>query len=184
MVFQQLFRMIALALILSICFSGPSSMAQSASSYAGKVEKAAKASVGKQMWKKGYGLRDGGLGCAASVSNVLNVAGISYVRSAATKYMRNQILTGSLKVKEYVIKSGEEGPIDDKRLESVAKPGDVLVAFMDPLPRGNIGPKAHCGIMAPANRIYTNDWNNGIWTHGDIHRYFDSYRYIRVLRFL
>lgn len=149
-----------------------------------KIVQAASTSVGKKMWNKGYGLRSGGLGCAASVSNVLNLAGIDYVHSAATKYMRGQILKGKGKVQEFVIKSGGDAPIDDRRLSKVARPGDVLVAFMNPLPQGNIGPKAHCGIIGSPGKVYTNDWNDGIWKHGNIHRYFDSYRHIRVIRFL
>ena len=151
-----------------IFLSIPLSAAQSKPT-AQKIEETARSLVGKEMWKSGYGLKNGGLGCAASVSNVLNEAGIKYVRSAATKFMRLQILKGKLKVKEYVVKEGGNGPIDDKKLLSVARPGDVLVAFMNPLPQGNIGPKAHCGIIGRNGRVYTNDWNDGIWKNGNIY---------------
>lgn len=134
------------------------------------------------MWKSGYGLKSGGLGCAASVSNVLKVAGIKHVSSPVTLVMRRQILKGPLKASEYVIKDGQAGPIDDSVVTRMAKPGDVLVAFTDPLPKGNIGPKAHCGVIGERGTVYTNDWNDGIWKNADIHTYFDSYKYIRVLR--
>lgn len=133
------------------------------------------------MWK-GFGLGDGSLGCAASLSNVLKKAGIKYAYSPVTKFVRQKLLSGPIKTSEFVIKQGGEGPIDDKTVATVARPGDVLVAFMDPLPRGNIGPKAHCGIIGPKGTVFTNDWNDGIWKHADIHTYFDSYRHIRVIR--
>lgn len=171
--------------VLTLAMTGSSAPAFSqASTTARSISKAAQDCVGKEMWKNGYGLPSGGLGCAASVSNVLNKAGIAYVRTPVTLYMRRQILGGKLKVKEFVIKNGEKGAIDDTRLKEIARRGDVLVAFMNPLPGGNIGPKAHCGIIGAPGYVYTNDWNDGIWKHGNIHDYFDSYRYIRVLRFL
>ena len=171
--------------VLTLALTGGHAPAHSqASTTAKSINKAAQDCVGKEMWKKGYGLKSGGLGCAASVSNVLNKAGIAYVRTPVTLYMRRQILQGKLKVKEFVIKNGEKGGIDDTRLNEIARRGDVLVAFMNPLPGGNIGPKAHCGIIGAPGHVFTNDWNDGIWKHGNIHDYFDSYRYIRVLRFL
>lgn len=147
-----------------------------------KIASAARDCVGKEMWRTGYGLKSGGLGCAASVSNVLKVAGVKHVGSPVTLYMRRQILKGPPEASEYVIKNGGDDPIDDGAVRKNARPGDVLVAFMDPLPRGNIGPKAHCGIIGPNGSVFTNDWNDGVWKNSDIHTYFDSYRYIRVLR--
>ncbi|MBX3149516.1 hypothetical protein KF728_05100 [Candidatus Obscuribacterales bacterium] len=151
------------------------------SAHSQEILNAAKASVGKEMWK-GFGLPNGGLGCAASLSNVLGKAGVKYARSPVTKVVRQKLLGGPVKTAEYVVKEGGDGPINDRALAKVAKPGDVLVAFMDPLPKGNIGPKAHCGIIGPDGTVFTNDWNDGIWKHADIHTYFDSYRHIRVIR--
>ena len=172
---------IALAIFLAFIVV-PFSHAQTQVKTSKKIEIAAKDSLGKEMWG-GFGLKSGHLGCAASVSNVLNKAGVKYIHSAATKYMRNQILKGKIKVTEHVLKNGGTKPVSDKALLEIAKPGDVLVAFMDPLPRGNIGPKAHCGIMGAGGKVYTNDWNDGKWKYASIHRYFDSYKYMRVLRF-
>ncbi len=151
------------------------------SKHAKDILSAAKQSVGKEMWK-GFGLPNGGLGCAASLSNVLKKAGVSYAYSPVTKSVRQKLLSGPIKTSEFVVKSGGEKPIDDSTLASVVRPGDVLVAFMDPLPVGNIGPKAHCGIIGPNGTVFTNDWNDGIWKHASIHTYFDSYRHIRVIR--
>lgn len=170
------------ALVIAI-FVVPISRAQSvSSSLSTKIEKAAQDSVGKKMWF-GFGLPNGHLGCAASVSNVLKKAGIKNVSSAATKYMRAKIRKSAYKTQEFRIKEGGNKAIDDKRLAQVAKPGDVLIAFMDPLPKGNIGPKAHCGIISRNGKVFTNDWNDGIWKHASIHTYFDSYEYLRVIRF-
>jgi hypothetical protein len=151
--------------------------------YSKSILAAARQSVGKEMWR-GFGLGDGSLGCAASLSNVLGKAGVKYARSPVTKFVRQKLLAGPVQVSEFVIKNGGDAPIDDKTVARVARSGDVLVAFMDPLPRGNIGPKAHCGIVGPEGTVFTNDWNDGIWKHADIHTYFDSYRHIRVIRLL
>lgn len=151
------------------------------SAHSKEILSAAKESVGKEMWK-GFGLPNGGLGCAASLSNVLGKAGVKYARSPVTKFVRQKLLEGPVKTSEYVVKEGGDGPINDRALAKVARPGDVLVAFMDPLPKGNIGPKAHCGIIGPEGTVFTNDWNDGIWKHANIHTYFDSYRHIRVIR--
>lgn len=158
-----------------------SSAVDADSKHAKNILAAAQHSVGKEMWK-GFGLSNGGLGCAASLSNVLKKAGLSYTYSPVTKAVRQKLLLGPIKTSEFVVKSGGEKPIDDSILASVARPGDVLVAFMDPLPGGNIGPKAHCGIIGPNGTVFTNDWNDGIWKHASIHTYFDSYRHIRVIR--
>ncbi len=147
-----------------------------------RIVAAAEKSVGKRMWKDGFGLPDGRLGCAASLSNVLKSAGLSYSSSPVTKVVRQKLLKGPHKCDEYVIKNGGDAPISDQVVLRVSRPGDVLVAFMDPLPKGSIGPRAHCGIIGPGGTVFTNDWNDGIWKNGNIHDYFDSYRYIRVIR--
>lgn len=145
------------------------------------ILKAARGSVGKEMWR-GYGLEDGRLGCAASLSSVLKTAGIKYATSLRTRDVRSKLIKGPNRVTEYDLKTGGNDSIDDARVKSLAKPGDVLVAFMDPFPRCSVGARAHCGIIGENGSVYTNDWNNGVWTHGNIHTYFDSYKYIRVSR--
>lgn len=153
----------------------------SETSYSKRILAAARGSVGQEMWK-GFGLPNGSLGCAASLSAVLGKAGVKYSRSPVTKVVRQKLLGGPVRASEFIVKDGGDGPINDRTLARVARPGDVLVAFMDPLPRGNIGPKAHCGIIGPDGTVFTNDWNDGIWKHASIHTYFDSYRHIRVIR--
>lgn len=161
--------------------SSSEARSNSETSYAKKILAAARGSVGQEMWK-GFGLPNGGLGCAASLSNVLGKAGVRYPRSPVTKVVRQKLLAGPVRASEFIVKEGGDGPINDRTLAGLARPGDVLVAFMDPLPRGNVGPKAHCGIIGPDGTVFTNDWNDGIWKHASIHTYFDSYRHIRVIR--
>ncbi len=158
-----------------------SASVQSKANKSTSILHAAEESVGKKMWK-GFGLADGSLGCAASLSNVLALAGVKYARAPLTKVVRQKLINGPIKASEHVIKAGGDGPIDDATVSKVARPGDVLVAFMDPLPRGSVGPKAHCGIIGPNATVFTNDWNDGIWKHASIHTYFDSYRHINVIR--
>jgi hypothetical protein len=148
-----------------------------------KIAETAKDSLGKEMWK-GYGLRNGFLGCAAAVSNVLNKAGIKDAHSAGVVLMRNQLLKSSNKTCEFVLKDGSKDPIDEHLLVQTAEPGDVLLAFMDPPSKPNTGGNAHCGIMSEGPFVYTNDWNDGIWKRVNIHQMFDYYRHVRLLRIL
>ncbi len=144
-----------------------------------KILKAANSSVGKKMWF-GYGLSSGQLGCAAALCNVLKASGITSGKSATVVVVRRQLLA-ERGAKEIVIKS-QPGDIDDQNLTKLAKPGDILMAYMAPPPSLNGGPNAHCGIIGEDGTVYTNDWNDGIWKHSDIHKYFDFYPHIRVIR--
>lgn len=137
-------------------------------------------SIGNQMWQ-GYGLKNGYYGCAAAVCNVLKNAGHGGGDSAAVAIMRKQLLNAK-GVHEFVVKEGGYEAIDDKKLIALARPGDVLVAFLEKPDLPNTGPNAHCGIMGSGTRVFTNDWNDGIWKEGDIHQFFDSYKYVRLIR--
>jgi hypothetical protein len=148
---------------------------------AAHVYETAKACVGKEMWKPGYGLSKGTLGCAAAVCNVLKKSGTVEAHSAGVTVMRNQLLKAGCK--EYTIRGGPGQQLDDAILLRTAKPGDVLVAFKYPPGRANGGPDAHCGIIGQGTTIYSNNWNDGIWTELNIHLMFDYYPYVRVLRF-
>lgn len=64
----------------------------------------------------------------------------------------------------------------------LARPGDVLMAFMAPPNKPNGGPNAHCGIMAENADVFTNDWDDGIWKRLNIHVMFDHYPYVRLIR--
>jgi len=145
-----------------------------------KIFKAANSSLGKQMWN-GYGLRDGTLGCAASLSNILNKGGVKVAHSASVAAVRKQMLSTG-KFRELVLRNGEGDEIDEVKLKSMGKPGDVVLAFMRQPDRDNSGPSAHCGILGAQSNIYTNDWNDGVWKQLNIHIMFDHYPYIRLVR--
>jgi hypothetical protein len=149
--------------------------------YGKSIATTAKACLGKEMWKPGYGLPNGKLGCAAAVCNVLKKAGVKGVNSAGVVAMRNQLLSlpGS---KEFKIRSAEGSAIDDTKLLKVAQPGDIVLAFHDPPTKANSGPNAHCGIMGAGSQVYTNNWVDGIWTEVEMHQMFDYYPYIRLVR--
>lgn len=146
-----------------------------------KVSATAQSCLGKKMWG-GYGLSSGYLGCAAAVSNVLKKSGFSYGHSAAVTQLRNQLLASHC-VKEFVIRRGPATPLDDTKLNAIARPGDVVLAFAKPPESDwNGGGNAHCGILSSSTEICTNDWNDGIWKKLNIHLMFDYYPYLRIVR--
>lgn len=146
-----------------------------------KIADAARKSTGKKMWY-GYGLRTGFLGCSAAVCNVLESAGIKRAHSAAVSIMRNQLLRSPPSCEEFILKDGTDSDINDEVLLKFSKPGDILVAFVESPSKPNLGGNAHCGIMGDTTTVYTNDWNDGIWKEVNIHRMFDYYSHVRLLR--
>lgn len=147
-----------------------------------QILQTSKTSVGKEMWH-GYGLPNGKLGCAAAVSNVLKNAGVRGVSSAAVVFIRRQILNHPrYSAQEFCIKkAGPEG-VDTRAFQAVSRPGDVLLAFMEPPTKPNLGTSAHCGIVGKDGNVYTNDWNDGIWKYAPIEQYFSYFPYIYVIR--
>ncbi len=138
-------------------------------------------SLGKELWKPGYGLSVGTLGCAAAVCNVLKKAGVTKVSSPVVTVMRRQLLSKGCR--EFIVRDGDgKKAINDQMLLKHSRPGDILIATMEPPSRLNGGGNAHCGIMAKGLQIYTNDWNNGIWSEVNVHQMFDTYPYVRLLR--
>jgi hypothetical protein len=141
---------------------------------------AAKSCLGKKMWS-GYGLRVGTLGCAAALSNVLKQGGVAQGRSATVVVLRRQLLAVP-SAREIIVKRIAE-PLNIQRLKECSKPGDVLLAFMEPPTKLNGGPNAHCGIMGDKATVYTNDWNDGIWKNDQYEKYFYYYKDVRLIRF-
>jgi len=169
----------ALVLILALANLAP---IVAASENSGKtISTTARGCLGREMWKPGYGLSNGKLGCAAAVCNVLKKAGVKKVSTAGVVAMRNQLLSlpGS---KEFNIRSGEGNEIDDAKLLRISQPGDILLAFKDPPTKSNSGPNAHCGVMGSGTQVYTNNWMDGVWTEVEIHQMFDYWTYIRLIR--
>jgi len=143
---------------------------------------AARRSLGHELWKPGYGLSVGTLGCAAAVCNVLKKAGVSKISTPVVTVMRRQLLQKGCA--EFVVRNGPRDgkEIDDRVLLKLCRPGDILVATLEPPGRLNGGGNAHCGIMAQGVQIYTNNWTNGIWTEVNVHQMFDYYPHVRLLR--
>lgn len=140
----------------------------------------AQTSVGKEMWK-GFGLPSGTLGCAAALSNVLAKAGMQGIRSPLVVSVRRQMLQKN-GAREIWLKENSADPVSNEKLRQLVKPGDVLFAFAEAPTKLNGGPNAHCGIMSTATDVYTNDWNDGIWKEVNIHKMFDFYKYVSVVR--
>lgn len=147
-----------------------------------QILQTAKGSLGKEMWH-GYGLSSGKLGCAAAVSNVLKNAGVLGVNSAAVVIIRRQILNHpKYSAQEICVKKAGPSGLDAQTFQTLSRPGDVLLAFMEPPTKPNLGPNAHCGFVGTDGNVYTNDWNDGIWKYAPIEQYFSYYPYIYVIR--
>ncbi len=174
-------------LVNAACFCGSQKMLSPSQAQdfelSERIVKAARDCIDKEMWH-GFGLKNGYLGCAAAVSNVLKTAGVKDVHSAGVVIMRQQLLKGRLKTSEIVLKNGENGAIKQELLLEHARPGDILLAFMDEPSKPNTGGNAHCGIMNSSITVCTNDWNDGIWKSVNVHSMFDHYRHVRLLRLL
>lgn len=108
----------------------------------GKIIAAAGHNVGKAMWQK-Y-LNGGRLGCAASVSAVLNEAGFSYATSIGVSALQDQLVAHGWKV------------------ASQPQPGDVVCGYRKPK---GIGPggSAHTGIVGP-DGTWDNHSRSQVWS--------------------
>ena len=146
-----------------------------------KILSAADSAVGKKMWS-GFGLSSGKLGCAAALSNVLKNAGYPAAKSAAVVIVRNQLLKSRLRVKETAVKHSKEIGVDLKRLKEVSRPGDLIFGYMALPDKPNLGPDAHCGVVAKNGEVYANDWNDGIWKRVAADTFFAYYPHIYVMR--
>lgn len=163
-------------LVAEKCFASPDSVLPRQ-----KILAAAEQSVGKKMWY-GFGLSSGKLGCAAALSNVLSKSGINVARSAAVVVVRRQLLKSSLKVKETRIKNSKGYGVDVKKLQSASQPGDLIFGYMSSPERPNIGPDAHCGVVAAQGEVFANDWNDGIWKRVEADKFFAWYPYLYVMQ--
>jgi hypothetical protein len=142
-------RLAALLLTLLSCYFVFVLMLEGAAASQGKVVPGeqlflkAKQCVGKEMWKPGYGLAKGTLGCAAALCNVLKEAGNGSAHSAMVTVIRRQLLAPPNLCQEFVIRNGEGKSIDNAVLLKNSQPGDILLAFMEAPTKVNGGPNAH-----------------------------------------
>ncbi|HEY9676644.1 MAG TPA: hypothetical protein V6C76_01485 [Drouetiella sp.] len=109
----------------------------------GKIVAAAGHSVGQAMWQK-Y-LNGGDLGCAASVSAVLNEAGFSYANSVGVSALQDQLVAHGWTV------------------SNTPQPGDVVCGYRKPKGSGKSG-QAHTGIVGP-DGTWDNHSHSGRWSH-------------------
>lgn len=118
--------------------------------------RSAKGHVGDQMWRNGYGLGNGRLGCAASVSEVLKDAGVRGVHSAGVAQAAEQLT--------------RQGWTQHSGLDK-AEPGDVVVVARRSGWR-NGGGGAHIGIVGENGKVYHNRSSTGRWTEDSLGRVF------------
>lgn len=118
--------------------------------------RSAKGHVGDQLWRNGYGLGNGRLGCAASVSEVLKDAGVRGVRSAGVAQTAEQLT--------------RQGWTQHSGLDK-AEPGDVVVVVRRSGWR-NGGGGAHIGVVGENGKVYHNKSSTGRWTEDSLQRTF------------
>jgi hypothetical protein len=112
----------------------------------GKIVAAASQSVGNAMWQK-Y-MNGGRLGCAASVSAVLNEAGFSYASSVGVSALQDQLVAHGWTV------------------SNQPHPGDVVCGYRRPKGSG-VGGAAHTGIVAQ-DGTYDNHSRSQVWSHDSL----------------
>jgi hypothetical protein len=109
----------------------------------GKIMAAADRSVGQAMWQK-Y-LNGGRLGCAASVSAVLNEAGFSYANAVSVSALQDQLVAHGWTV------------------STTPKAGDVVCGYRRPKGSG-AGGYAHTGIVGTEG-TWDNHSSSKVWSH-------------------
>lgn len=120
----------------------------------GKILASAHENVGEQLWaqtKYRNSVDGGNLGCAASVSKVLQEAGYNYADSAGVRGLVSKLE-----------KNGwQRLPISERR------PTDVVFG-LEPGQHGS--GKAHIGIMGENDTVYDNNSRTTRWTHHGINQ--------------
>lgn len=109
----------------------------------GKIMAAADRNVGHAMWQK-Y-LNGGRLGCAASVSAVLNEAGFSYANSISVSALQDQLVAHGWTV------------------STTPHAGDVVCGYRRPKGSG-AGGYAHTGIVG-TDGTWDNHSSSKVWSH-------------------
>jgi hypothetical protein len=143
---------------------------------------AARDSIGERMWERHADLVQNGVyGCASAVSGVLQRAGITDADSALVSAMRKQLLArdGTL---EILLKSPGDPYLDDREMEALLKPGDIIIGTMDALDDSNSGEAAHTAIYVSTQLVYSNSSDTGLWVEANTHELFDRFTYVAVLR--
>lgn len=113
----------------------------------------AMANVGRRLWTfiRGVGAN---LGCASSVSAVLDRGGYNYARSASVGGLEGQLLSNGW----------QKLPVN------MARPGDVVIGARTPYYRQG-GGGSHIGVVGYNGRVYHNSSRSGQWSQADISYY-------------
>lgn len=123
----------------------------------GKLLALSNGMVGQQLWAQGKYrnvVQGGNLGCAASVTEVLQKAGFSYASSAGVGNLTDQLKARGWK----------QLPV------SQAQPGDVVYGH-----RGNLhagGGNGHIGIVGENGSVYHNSSRKTTWSHDNLNSVF------------
>ncbi|MCC6978876.1 MAG: hypothetical protein IT343_11185 [Candidatus Melainabacteria bacterium] len=80
------------------------------------------------------------------------------------------------------MKSSKDYGVDIKKLQAASEPGDLIFGYMTTPDKPNLGPDAHCGVIAGKGEVFANDWNDGIWKRVEADRFFAWYPHIYVMR--
>ena len=113
---------------------------------------------------------------------MLGKSGITVARSAAVVIVRRQLRKSTFDVRETLVKSSKGYGVDIGRLKAASQPGDLIFGYTTTPDKPNLGPDAHCGVVAGDGEVFANDWNDGIWKRVEAHTFFAWYPYIYVMR--
>jgi len=109
-----------------------------------KIVAAAKADVGRQLWREtNHGASGGNLGCAASVSTALRQAGVSRVSE-----MECHALQAALQKEGWTV-------------TNTPSPGDVVFGY------GGVS-RAHVGIVGENSTVFDNHSSTGQWSQDSL----------------
>lgn len=125
---------------------------------------AAAQSEGQQLWQEVQnGASGGNLGCAASVSAILNMANIGDFAGSDTQFDNLNVVG----LRQRLLALGWTEHTD-------ARPGDVVIAF------GGMS-DGHTGIVGPNGTVYQNKSSEGgVWRQGDL-SYFENWNQVTFL---
>lgn len=130
-----------------------------------KIVGVAKRSVDEPMWAKGpfrNSVNGGRLGCAASVSEVLKLAGYKYANSAGVGGLAD------------MLKQNGWTKVDI----SQARPGDVVFGGKPGTRWWEGGGNAHIGIVGENGSVYHNSSGKRRWVHDDsVTKVFNTHRF-------
>ena len=125
----------------------------------GNLANIARSSVGRQLWRfiRGTPAR---LGCAASVSAVLNAGGYKYARHAGVGGLESQLTRNGWQ----------------KMHVSQAQPGDVVIGARTRYYRQG-GGGSHIGVVGENGRVYHNSSGRAKWIETSLSGYYNSSRF-------